>query len=152
MPEPLPSPRRVRGHFAIHSEIPRARVDRPFLIKTLRAGEKISGATFAAVQIVLIGDRKMAQLHRDFSGIPGTTDVLTFDLSENGTREGEVYVCLDQARRQARDYRVTLRDEVARLAVHGLLHLAGYRDKSARARDEMRTLEDAALARARKAR
>lgn len=150
MTDPLPSPQRARNPFVFLSEIPRARVDRTYLLKTLKAGQKMTGIEITALNIILIGDRKMARLHRDYSGIRGTTDVLTFDLSENGVLEGEVYVCLDQAKRQAKYYRATLRDEVARLAVHGLLHLAGYRDKSETEKREMRRLEDTCLLRARR--
>lgn len=89
----------------------------------------------------------MARLHRTFLGIRGSTDVLAFDLTErqNGPLEGDVYICLDQARRQARAYRVPLYQEVGRLAAHGVLHLAGYRDRSEKERLQMRRLEDRCL-------
>ena len=59
-----------------------------------------------------------------------TTDVLTFPLHEKGSRRlsGEIYVNLDQARRQAREYGVSIREETARLVIHGALHLCGYLD------------------------
>jgi rRNA maturation RNase YbeY len=58
------------------------------------------------------------------------TDVLTFPLHEKGARvlSGEIYVNLDQARRQAREYRVSIREETARLVIHGALHMCGYLD------------------------
>jgi probable rRNA maturation factor len=89
----------------------------------------------------------MARLHREYSGIGGTTDVLTFDLTEKDSRaiDGDIYICLDQARRQSSDLRIPLYREVARLAVHGVLHLAGYRDVSEAERERMRRLEDLAL-------
>ena len=93
----------------------------------------------------------MSKLHRQYSGVKGTTDVLTFDLTERGgVVEGDIYICLDQARRQAKEYHVPQYEEVARLAVHGVLHLAGYSDKTAAGRSKMRTLEDEALAQGRK--
>jgi probable rRNA maturation factor len=89
----------------------------------------------------------MSRLHRTYSKIRGTTDVLTFDLSDNADHavDGDIYICLDQARRQAREYRVPLYAEVARLAVHGILHLAGYDDATDSQRQRMRKLEDRAL-------
>jgi probable rRNA maturation factor len=100
------------------------------------------------INFILIPDRAMSRLHRDYSGIRGTTDVLTFDLTDSaGTPvEGEIYICLDQARRQSRTYRVPLYQEVARLAVHGVLHLAGYDDHSPAAQQKMRQMEDHILA------
>ena len=60
-----------------------------------------------------------------------STDVLSFPVEEIGKRsvEGEIYVNLDQARRQAREYDVSIRNEVGRLVIHGILHLLGYDDK-----------------------
>ena len=57
--------------------------------------------------------------------------------------EAEVYVNLDRARIQAREYRVTIMNEVIRLVVHGILHLTGYDDRSAAQRGRMRVREDA---------
>lgn len=138
--------------FRIFSEIAGARVGREFVLKTLHAGRRLTGRAVGDVNIIIVGDRKMATLHREYSGVKGTTDVLTFDLTEETSLEGDIYICLDQARRQATAYQVTLREEIARLAVHGLLHLAGYDDHSERGRAEMRRLEDECLRRARRMR
>jgi rRNA maturation RNase YbeY len=104
------------------------------------------------INFVLVNDRKMATLHREFSKISGTTDVLTFELSPDGKSvDGEIIICYDQAKRQAVDFGVPLFEEVARLAVHGVLHLAGYDDRTAAERDTMRKLEDRFLKAGRKA-
>ena len=69
-----------------------------------------------------------------------------FDLAEPGApAEGEVYICLDKARSQAADYGVSLASEIARLAVHGVLHLAGEDDKTEAGRQRMEHLESQAL-------
>jgi rRNA maturation RNase YbeY len=96
---------------------------------------------------VLINDRKMAALHRKYSGIPGTTDVLTFDLTEGESApiDGDIYICIDQARRQSAERKIPLHREVARLAVHGVLHLAGFSDTTDAQQAEMRRLEDRSL-------
>jgi probable rRNA maturation factor len=150
MPEPLPSPPRGRATYEIFSTVPRARFRKSLLLDTVRAGVRRTRTAFGRVNFVIVNDREMARLHREYSGVRGTTDVLTFDLTESAVTEGDVYICLDQARRQAGEYRVTVSEELARLAVHGVLHLAGYADHSSREREAMRQLEDAALAAARR--
>lgn len=145
-----PPRRRARGSIEFYSEIPRARVRKSYTLACAAAAMRRVPNSVGSIRLVLIGDRKMAALHREFLNVPGTTDVLTFDLSEPGEAlEGEIYICLDQARRQARDYRVPLYEEVARLAAHGVLHLAGYDDHTDAGKTEMRRLEDAALRRGR---
>jgi probable rRNA maturation factor len=140
-------PSKSEGSLQVHSQVPGARVRRQFLLTCARSGLRHIRGRVGELNFVLVGDRAMARLHRSYSGIRGTTDVLTFDLSENGGKvvEGDIYICLDQARRQAESYRVPLYEEVARLAVHGVLHLAGYDDHSDQSRQQMRKLEDLSL-------
>ncbi len=98
----------------------------------------------AAVNIIYIDDRAMVRLNSAYLRHRRTTDVLSFPLSEDARRmlEGEVYVNLDQARRQAKEHRVTFKNEAARLVIHGVLHLLEYDDLSAEDKREMTRLED----------
>ena len=85
-------------------------------------------------QLVLTDDDLIATLNRDYRGLDTPTDVLSFDYgssAEHGLTDaaevrGEIYISLDRARQQAAERQIPLLDEVARLLVHGLLHLAGY--------------------------
>ena len=82
--------------------------------------------------LVLADSRYLRRLNRRFRGIDRPTDVISFALLEGRpspapSRElGDIYISVPRARRQARQYRVTPREEMARLIVHGLLHLLGY--------------------------
>jgi probable rRNA maturation factor len=82
-----------------------------------------------AVNVVLVTDRRIHQLNRDWLGRDRPTDVLSFrlDAREPGRAPliGEVYVSRERARAQARGQGVALRDELSRLVLHGLLHLCG---------------------------
>jgi probable rRNA maturation factor len=147
MSEPSASRRRAGGLMIVHSTVPGARVRKEFLLACARHAARRFDTMTGEISFIIVGDREMARLHRGYSGIRGTTDVLTFDLSDPPRRrvDGDIYICLDQARRQAGEYGVPLYLEVARLAVHGVLHLAGYDDHSDRGRAEMRRLEDRTL-------
>lgn len=146
MTDQPPPRRRARGKLEFYSEIPRARVRKDYALACASAAMRRIPASVNAIRFVLVNDRKMAKLHREFMNIRGTTDVITFDLTDPGKGiEGEIYICLDQARRQARDYRVPLYQEVARLAAHGVLHLAGYDDRTETGRKQMSRYEDIAL-------
>ena len=136
----------------IHSQIPRARICRRYLLGCARQALHHFRRPVSSMNFIIITTRKMARMHRSYLQLAGPTDVMAFDLSENGTAlEGEVYICLDQARCQAACYGVSLASEVARLAVHGLLHLAGEEDKTDVGRARMRRLEDKALRKAERA-
>ena len=86
-------------------------------------------AVVGDITVVLAGDRAVRKLNRTFRGIDRATDVLSFDIGDGlkrGEPFGDVVISVDMARRQAREYGATLREEVARLLVHGTLHLCGY--------------------------
>ena len=90
----------------------------------------------------------MAQLHEQFMGVRGPTDVLTFPLEKDEAGNvvaGEVVVCVPEARRQARARGVAVERELLLYALHGMLHLCGYDDRTARAFRTMHRTEDRIL-------
>lgn len=123
------------------------------------------------VNLVLVGDEDIARMNAAWLGHEGPTDVIAFRLDEEpdeGEDEGfvepggdeddspgepfpvgEVYVSLERAAVQAREYACTVTEEVSRLLVHGVLHLAGWRDDDDEKRRRMAEREDEALTRAR---
>ena len=71
----------------------------------------------------LISDRRMSQLHRQFLGQTGPTDVLTF-------QHGEIFISVEMAKRHARAFGTPLVRELQLYIVHGLLHLHGFDDRT----------------------
>ena len=101
----------------------------------------------ASVSIVFTDDRFIKNMNKRYLRHNRVTDVIAFSLPEGRGIEGEIYVNLDQARRQARDYGVAFKTEVKRLVIHGTLHLMGYRDSSPFLKSKMSRREDYYLAR-----
>ena len=96
----------------------------------------------------------MANLHKQWLGIPGPTDVITFDLSESGSAgprkapaglQGDIVVSAETARRTARQFGWTPRQELILYLLHGLLHLTGYDDILPADRRLMRAREKSLL-------
>mgnify|MGYP001310900599 CR=1 FL=1 len=110
----------------------------------LRAHPRKSGQ----VSLVLTDDNHMRLLNDRHRGVGHTTDVLSFDyLADTDPSppapgmdlvSGEIYISRDRAQEQARDQRVSLLEEIARLTVHGLLHLAGFEHDTP---EKLRTME-----------
>ena len=103
------------------------------------------------VQLILTDDGHMRQLNATYRGVEAPTDVLSFDLSGGDDRAlaaggGEVYVSLDRAAAQAAEQRVPLLEELPRLMVHGLLHLAGFGHDTRAALREMESETERLLA------
>ena len=76
--------------------------------------------------ITLLGDQEMAELNARYLGRNAPTDVLAFSMGTNELPLGDVYVCMDQASRQAREYKISLDEELVRLVLHGVLQVLGH--------------------------
>jgi probable rRNA maturation factor len=79
------------------------------------------------INVIFVGNETMSELNINYKDKEGTTDVLSFNLSDEGDGlvEGEVYVCLERAKEQASELGVPYEEEIIRLVTHGLLHLSG---------------------------
>lgn len=78
------------------------------------------------LSILVTTDRKIARINQAWRDKPKPTDVLSFGGAPGAPVLGDVVISLDTARRQARERRKPLSDELARLLVHGLLHILGH--------------------------
>jgi len=142
------STRRHQGNIEIHVTVAGTRVRKSYILDCMNHSAKRLTRPLGHLDVIIVNDRKMTQLHKQYLNEKGTTDVLTFDLTgpDGNALEGDIYISLDQAKFQAKHYGVGLNEEIARLAVHGVLHLAGYRDQSVTQKRQMRWMEEESLA------
>ncbi len=103
-------------------------------VRKLLLGEGVSGGE---VSVTLLSDEAIGAMHGKYLGSDSPTDVIAFALHDEGEEIlGDVYVGRQQALRQARERSVDHRMELARLAVHGVLHVLGHNHpKDARRED-----------------
>jgi len=121
---------------------PRYRVRRPLAVRCVGGVLRSARRSQGAITVVFIDDRMSRRLNRRFLGHDRPTDVIAFPLGEGSNLEGEIYVNLEKARRQAQTYRVTAANETARLVIHGTLHLLGYDDRTPEDARRMKARED----------
>ncbi len=88
------------------------------------------------LEVALVDDAMIDQVHRDFMNVEGATDVITF-------HHGEIVISAETALRQAAEYHEPPAREVLRYLVHGLLHLAGHDDHDDAARARMEEAQEA---------
>ena len=122
----------------------------PKLRRQLRAAHKLLRCPLREMSLVLVNDATMSDLHRRFMNDASTTDVLTFPLDVNRrgrATSGEVYVCVPEARRRARTHGTRVADEVLLYALHGMLHLCGFDDRTPAGFQRMHRTEDRILTR-----
>jgi probable rRNA maturation factor len=97
------------------------------------------------VSIVLVDNRVIKQLNEKFRGISEATDVLAFPLggefSSTENLLGEIVISVERAKEAAKKGGHRLKEELALLVVHGILHLLGYADEKKKEREIMRNKE-----------
>ncbi len=112
----------------------RIRVSPGRIRKTAESALSALGRADRDVHVSVVDDPAIRRLNARYLRRRETTDVLAFDLHAPGPSRlmGEVIVCADTARRQARGLGVPVALELDLLVVHGLLHLAGWNDHEPR--------------------
>ena len=93
------------------------------------AALKAERAKDAMLSITFVGQAAMSQLNRRYLGHHGPTDVISFGLGRVGKRGavvGDVYICAEVARENARRQGIPAGEELLRLVVHGTLHVLGH--------------------------
>jgi len=106
--------------------------------------------TGAELGINLVGAREMALVNETFLQHDGPTDVITFDhldpearSKEQGVKlNGELFICVDVALAQAKEFKSSWQAEVVRYVVHGVLHLLGHDDLKPHLRRKMKREEN----------
>jgi probable rRNA maturation factor len=107
-------------------------IDTKLLRRRARGLLEVLGCDGAELSVCLVEDRTIATLNAAHRGKQRATDVLSFSLIEGahakfrGNLLGDVVIGIETAARQARARRRELDEEVARLLIHGVLHLLGH--------------------------
>jgi rRNA maturation RNase YbeY len=92
---------------------------------------------------ILTNDNILFQLNKEYLRHFTLTDIITFDLSEKeGELSADIFISIDRARENAKEFKVSLGNELNRLMIHGVLHLMGYKDKTLEERQMMRAKEE----------
>lgn len=100
------------------------------------------------LEINLLGAKEMAALNETFLKHEGSTDVITFDyfegkkLRRNIGIAGEIFVSIDDAIAQSKQFKTKWQSEIVRYVVHGILHLLGHGDLKPQLRRKMKHKEN----------
>jgi len=100
------------------------------------------GYEIDSVNVVLTDNPYILEINSKYLNHVYETDVISFRLNEGKKIEGEIYISLDVAATQAKEYNVEFENEVARLVAHGTLHLCGYDDQSDTEKKQMTSKEN----------
>jgi len=101
------------------------------------------GYQLGSVNIIFCSDRFLRRFNVKFLRHNYYTDVIAFNLSDQAKEiTGDIFISLERVRENARKYRVTVAREIARVIIHGILHLTGMDDSTTELKRAMKCEED----------
>lgn len=119
-------------HVTFHSLVPTTVLkERAQLKKFIPKIFKAEGKQFKTLSVIFCSDHYLLRLNRQYLKHNFYTDVIAFDLSDDQAVRAEIYISVDRVRENAKLNNCSTREELHRVIFHGVLHLCGYRDKSA---------------------
>lgn len=115
---------------------------RTVLKKTMEALK----ASSAVMGLAFVDESKMADLNKAYHGERKPTDVLSFAyqpaVDKSGELEGDIAICTAYAKKQAESAGVALDQELKRLLIHGLMHIAGFDHRTRQSEKTMFGLQE----------
>lgn len=101
----------------------------------------------AEIRYIFCSDQYLLEINKQHLQHDFYTDIITFGLSGAGQPvTAEVYISIDRVKDNAKQFKVSFKQELHRVIFHGALHLCGYKDKNKQEKLLMRAMEDKYLA------
>lgn len=96
--------------------------------------KKIIAEKIGKISLIIVNDKKIQKINKEFRGFDKPTDVISFEYMEDSSAVhggdeilvGDIFISLDTAKRQAKERDHSLQKELEVLFVHGLLHVFGF--------------------------
>jgi rRNA maturation RNase YbeY len=123
------------------SKLPHPRKTSTWLLNTIKSEEN----TTTGINFIFCSDKYLKAINVEYLSHDTSTDIITFDYTNDEGVAGDVCISIDRVRENASKFHTNLDEELHRVMIHGVLHLLGYKDKSKRAKSLMRKKEDAYL-------
>jgi rRNA maturation RNase YbeY len=120
-------------------------IHQPELIVWIRHVITSQGKELGDINIIFCSDDRMLEINRKFLEHDYYTDIITFDYSTENLLTGDIYISLETVASNAKELGHPYEQELHRVIIHGILHLCGFKDKTALEIQKMRQLEDEAL-------
>lgn len=94
------------------------------------------------LNFIFCSDNYLLKINKKYLDHDFFTDVISFDHSEENHISGDIYISIDRVKENATEFGCSLKDELHRIIIHGLLHLLGYSDKTQELKATMKEKED----------
>ncbi|HRG85760.1 MAG TPA: rRNA maturation RNase YbeY [Chitinophagales bacterium] len=97
------------------------------------------------IQYIFCDDTFLAEMNQQYLQHDTLTDIITFNYNSGHYISGDIFISIDRIKENAATYKTTIEDELHRVMIHGILHLCGLNDKTAKDKKLMQEKENEAL-------
>jgi rRNA maturation RNase YbeY len=111
----------------------------------IKAIVELEKKTLGQINFVFTSDEELLKTNIEFLNHNTYTDIITFDYCEGKLINGDIIISVERVKENAEKFKVDFDSEIKRVIIHGVLHLCGYKDKSAKDADVMKGKENWAL-------
>ena len=94
------------------------------------------------INYIFCDDAYLHKINLEYLNHDDLTDIISFDYSVGNELHGDIFISIERVRDNAADFGVSFDEELLRVMAHGVLHYAGYKDKSEADASLMRMKED----------
>lgn len=94
------------------------------------------------INYIFCDDSYLLNINQQYLNHDTYTDIITFDYTDGKVISSDIYISVERVKENAVDFKVDFDVEILRVMAHGLLHLAGYKDKSTEEAALMRSKEE----------
>lgn len=103
------------------------------------------GGILGEICFVFTTDDDLLEMNRKYLDHDYYTDIITFNYNKGKELNGDIFISTQRVKDNAKNFEVNFEEELKRVMVHGVLHLAGYDDDTELAKARMRLLENEKL-------
>ncbi|MFT4533776.1 MAG: putative rRNA maturation factor [Saprospiraceae bacterium] len=101
--------------------------------------------TISQFSYIFCSDDYLLNINKTYLNHDYYTDIITFPYKQGHEIESDIFISVDRVRDNATEYKTTFESELLRVMAHGLLHMAGYGDKTEEDQDKMTNMENQCL-------
>jgi len=101
--------------------------------------------TFSELNYIFVDDVYLHKMNMEYLQHDTYTDIITFDYSVGKDLSSDIYISIDRIRDNSEKFKTDFYNELARVMIHGILHLMKFNDHSDDEKIQMRGLEDECL-------
>ena len=102
--------------------------------------------TEGEINYIFCDDDYLHKINLEYLQHDDLTDIISFDYSVGNELNGDIFISIERVQDNANDYKVAFNEELKRVMAHGVLHYSGYKDKTDKDAEIMRSKENEKIA------